>query len=151
MKTQQLIAWLLIAAGVVAYWRQSPSQPQPKPERPSAALVTAVQPVLAILKNHREDGLRLSEFYAALAGVFTRDQGALIKTTAQLRELHRRAGLLAFQRTAIVGKYPGLSDAIDKVLADQIGLDNVTLSSEQRAKAIDAFKAIAWACGGGDG
>ena len=153
MKPSTLIALLLIVVGAAAYWNNwTPRpQPQPTPERPSAALVAAVQPVIAILKNHREDGLRLSAFYAAVADVLTRDQGEVIKTTLQLRELHRRAGLLAFQRTEIVGKYPGLSDAIDKVLVDQVGLDNVTMDSAHRAKAIDAFKALAWACGGGDG
>jgi hypothetical protein len=67
-----------------------------------------------------------------------------------LRELNRRAGLLAFQRTGIEGKYPGLSEAIEKVLADQIGLDNVALDSTKQEKSKKTFKALAWACAGGE-
>ena len=56
-----------------------------------------------------------------------------------------------FQKTGIEGKYPGLSTAIDKVLEDHIGLDDVPIDATKRAATIDAFKALAWACGGGHG
>jgi len=84
-----------------------------------------------------------------VADVIARDQGKVVQTTSQLRELHRRAGLLMFQRTGIEGKYPGLAEAIDKVLCDQIGLDEVTLDAAKQMAAIDTFRALAWACGGG--
>jgi hypothetical protein len=105
---------------------------------------------VAILKSHAEDGAKLSGFYSALADVIERDQGRVIQTTQVLRELNRRAGLLAFQRTGIEGKYPGLAEAIEKVIADQIGLDNVALDSAKQDASKKTFKALAWACAGGN-
>ena len=74
-----------------------------------------------------------------------------MKNVEKYRETNRRAGLLMFQETGIQGKYPGLAEAIDKVLADQVGLAVVPLDAEKRKRAIDALRAIAWACGGGHG
>ena len=154
MKPSTFVGILLITIGIVASLsrreREPEPQPQPRPDRPSAELVAAVQPVVALLKNHRDDGRRLSALYMAMADVIARDQDGIIQTTAQLRELHRRAGLLAFQRTGIAGKYPGLAEAIDKVLADHIGLEVTPMDAARRTKAVDAFRALAWACGGGD-
>lgn len=151
MKTSTLLAIALIGLGLVAHFGFSPkvSNPVPTPDRPSETLATAVGPVAAILKSHVEDGEKLSGFYSALADVIERDQGRVIGSTKELRELNRRAGLLAFQKSGIEGKYPGLAEAIDKVLADQIGLDNVALDADKQAKAQNTFKALAWACAGG--
>jgi len=90
----------------------------------------------------------LAAFYLSLADVVERDQGKVIQSTAELRETNRRTGLLMFQETGIQGKYPGLAEAIDKVLADQIGLAVVPLDAEKRKQMIDTLRAIAWACGG---
>jgi hypothetical protein len=151
MKTSTLLAIALIGLGLAAHFgfSQKASSPAATPDRPSEMLASAVSPVVAILKSHAEDGLKLSGFYSALADVIERDQGRVIQSTKELRELNRRAGLLAFQKSGIEGKYPGLAEAIDKVLADQIGLDNVALDAAKQAKAQNTFKAMAWACAGG--
>jgi hypothetical protein len=149
MRPTTILAAALIGWGVFAHTGFDKPGPAPLPDRPSASLLTAVKPVTAILKGHTDDGMKLATFYSAVADVLARDQGKVITTTAQLRELHRRAGLLMFQKSGIEGKYPGLAEAIDKVLADSVGLDNVTLDAEKCQHAIDAFKAFAWACGGG--
>ena len=149
MKASTFFALVLIVWGVLATGGAQKPSPEPKPNRPSDALVAAVGPVATILKGHAEDGRRLATFYSAVADVIARDQGKVIQTTAQLRELNRRAGLLMFQKTGIEGKHPGLAEAIDKVLADRIGLDNVALDAAKQTAAIEAFRALAWACQGG--
>jgi hypothetical protein len=152
MNTSTRIALVLLCIGLAArVWPHvatvSPA-PSPAPDRPSDALATAVAPVAAILKESPEDGRRLAAFYLALSDVIARDEGRLIQTTAHLRELNRRAGLLAFQQTGIDGKHAGLAEAIDKALADQVGLANVPLDADKRKRALAAFSALAWACGG---
>ena len=154
MRNSTALAFALILVGAAAaVWPRvapSPPAPTPVPERPSDALAAAVAPVAAILKGHVEDGRRLAGFYASLADVVARDEGKVLQTTAHLRELNRRAGLLAFQRTGVSGKHPGLAEAIDKVLVDEVGLENVALDAAKRKRAVDALKALAWACGGKD-
>jgi hypothetical protein len=152
MKTTTFLAIVLIGLGLAAQFGFGAKALSTLPtyERPSEPLVAAVTPVAAILKSHFDDGAKLAEFYSALADVIQRDQGRVVQTTKELRELHRRAGLLAFQRTGIEGKYPGLSEAIEKVLADQIGLDNVALDPAKQEASQKTFKALAWACAGGN-
>jgi hypothetical protein len=149
MRPTTICAAILIGWGVFTHLGVQKPRPEPKPERPSDALMAAVKPVTAILKGHGEDGSTLAAFYQAVADVLARDQGRVIQTTAQLREFHRRAGLLMFQRTGIEGRYPGLAEAIDKVLVERIGLDSVAIDPVKQAAAIEAFRALAWACGGG--
>jgi hypothetical protein len=152
MKASTLFALVLIGAGLAMQFGLSakPPAPTPTPDRPNNTFVSAVSPVVTKLKSHTDDGAKLAGFYTALADVLERDQGRVIQTTKELRELHRRAGLLCFQRTGIEGKYSGLSETIDKILADQIGLDNVNLDSAKQTAAINTFKALAWACAGGE-
>ena len=149
MKPTTLLALGLIVTGLVATWRPAAPTPEPIPAPSDDALRAAVAPVRAKLAGHQEDGRRLASLYSSLADVLARDQGKVITTTAQLRELNRRAGLLAFQKTGIAGKYSGLAEAIDKVLTDRIGLDNVALDSAKQTAAIESFRALAWACQGG--
>ena len=149
MKTSTFFAVVLIVWGVLMHPGPQKPSPAPKPNRPSDALVADVGPVVAIMKSHPEDGRNLAAFYSAVADVIARDQGKVVQTTAQLRELNRRAGLLMFQKTGIEGKYPGLAEAIDKVLANSVGLDNVALDAAKQTAAIESLRALAWACQGG--
>jgi len=120
-----------------------------KIDRPSESLVASVAPIQTILAGQKEDGRKIAAFYLSLANTIARDQSKIIQTAADLREINRRAGLLMFQQTNIKGKYPTLTPAIEKVLADQVGLENTPLDDVRRAKAVEAFRAIAWAAGGG--
>jgi hypothetical protein len=144
-RSNLLSACLLVAAGV--WFVQSKSAPAvPDSPAPDAALQVAVSPVKAI-KVDSVDGRRLAGFYSALADVVSRDTET-ISTMKALREVNARAGALCFQQTGIAGKYPGLADAIDKVLAARLGLDNVALDAAKRAEAVATLKALAWAFGG---
>jgi hypothetical protein len=151
VKAFTIVGILMIALGVLSHFDKPTPQPAPTPvpNRPSDVLAASVQPIAAILKNHADDGGKLADFYLSMADVISRDQGKVIQTTANLRELHRRAGLLMFQRTGVQGKYPGLAEAIDKVFVDRLGLENVAFDSAKQSAAIEIMKAIAWACSGG--
>lgn len=149
MKSSTFFGLVLIALGVFCQLDNATPRPSPSPDRPSDALATAVAPVATLLRGQTEDGQNLAAFYSAVADIVARDQGKIVQTTAELREVHRRAGLLMFRKTGIEGKYPGLAEAIDKVLADRIGLDNLALDTAKQTAAIETFRALAWACRGG--
>jgi hypothetical protein len=137
----------LIVAGAVAAWRQPAHRPEPNARVPDAPTQAAVANVREILANHQADGKQIAAFYRALADVIERDAGQVLRDVADVREANRRAGLLMFQRTALQGKYPGLSDAIESALTELVGLDNVPLDEAKRKTVVAAFRALAWACG----
>ena len=116
---------------------------------PPPELKTLVTPLRGIITD-KKDALKAANFFLEFADVIDRDKD-VITTTAMIREGFVRAEKLMLQRTAMVGKYPGLGAAKDNVLKETIGLESVTLDDEKRKKAVDSFKAIAWAIGGDDG
>ena len=118
-------------------------------EEPSAALKSSVAPLRGIISDD-EDALRAASFFLEFAGVVERDTG-VIPSTGVLREGFILAEKLMLQRTKMVGKYPGFGSAKDKVLEETIGLENVPLDADKRAKVVAAFKAVAWAIGGNNG
>ena len=118
-------------------------------ELPPPELKVLVAPLRGIVTD-KKDALKVANFFLEFADVIKRDKD-VITTTAMIREGFIRAEKLMLQRTAMVGKYPGLGAAKDNVLKETIGLESVTLDDEKRKKAVDSFKAIAWAIGGDDG
>lgn len=95
--------------------------------------------------NSKKDGQRLCDLYIDLATLIELDaENETIKTTEEIRQANTLAGPML--RMNMQGKYPGLADAAQIVIASQIGDDAVALDSELRKKAVDAFKALAWAC-----
>lgn len=155
MKPTTLTALALILVGLWSAQRPADAVPAAAVVLPSPLLTAAVQPVQAVLAAAPDktassaDGRQLAAFYRALAAVVSRDAGKTIKSAGQFRDLNRRAGLLMFQQAGLTGKYAGLAEAIDKVLADQVGLDNTAFDDARRARAVAACEAIAWACEGG--
>ena len=118
-------------------------------ELPPPELKTLVTPLRNIVTD-KKDALKVANFFLEFADVIKRDTD-VITTTAMIREGFIRAEKLMLQRTSMVGKYPGFGAAKDNVLEAIIGLESVELDDEKRQKAVDAFKAIAWAVGGNDG
>lgn len=114
---------------------------------PSAELKTLVEPVVKAIKagpNAKVDGKLIGNFYTDGAEVIGKDPN-VSRTTMALRNAHMDAGQLMFTRLGIKGKYPGLSEAIEKVFMDTLGNTNRTLSQEDRDKLVKAMQAIAWA------
>ena len=111
-------------------------------QEPTAELKEATKSLVGIISDP-VDAVDAAQFYVDFADVIERDAD-VIKTTGTIREGFVRAEKLMLQRTELVGKYPGFGEAKDKVLEDQLGLEDVQLSEEARAAAVNIFRAIAW-------
>jgi hypothetical protein len=90
---------------------------------------------------------RLVHFYNDLADVIERDSQYL-KLTYQIRELNIRAGVLAFDKTGMKGKYPTLGADIEEATVRMFGgeIKNAPITPELRKRFVDFYKAVAWAC-----
>lgn len=114
-------------------------EPIPDPDEPSVemkSIVASVEPI--------EDA-ELAQFYADFADLVARDSDVL-KNTGHIREAHIRSGKLMFQGTGIKGKYPALAEKIDSAIQTAIGVENVNLTPELRARTVQVLKALSWAC-----
>lgn len=95
--------------------------------------------------DKEKDGQRLALLYLDLATLVELDgDQEVVKTTEEIRQANALSGSML--RLNLKGTYPGLSDAANNLLVSQIGEDIVPLDGELRAKAVDAFRALAWAC-----
>jgi len=158
------IALILYGAGYVTsnlanvdtdlvWWSQDP-QPQVIPDSavvidvPSEELKALVSSLRGVIVD-RKDAIKTSHFFLAFADVVARDK-EVITSTAILREGFIRAEKLMLQETELVGKYPGFGLKKDAIIIEAIGLDNVELDAEKRAKAVAVLRAIAWMVGGDD-
>lgn len=113
-------------------------QPAPQPEPLSVemrAIVAEVEPYSVP---------ELTAFFRDFADVIRRDE-TVIRTTGDIREAYIRAGKLAFQKTGLQDKTPGLGEKVDAALAKALGLSHVTLTPELRGRAVEILEALAWA------
>jgi hypothetical protein len=107
----------------------------------------ATGPVADALKSATStDRARVRAIYAALADVTNRDAGSRIANVAAWRAVHSDALRLAVGKTDLPGKYPGLDRAVETVLAQHIGLDNLPLSGEVKDKLVTGLKAVERPC-----
>lgn len=67
----------------------------------------------------------------------------VVKNTEEIRQANSLAGVML--RLDIKGKFPDLAKEAKEVIVAAIGDDNINLSPELRAKAVDGFNALAWA------
>lgn len=118
-------------------------------EQPSnPELLEASREIVRILQNgdssRVNDGRRLSALYLDLATLIQLDgEDMVVKNTEEIREANRLSGLML--RMNIKDKYPNLATACSRTLAVVLGDDMVELDSSLRSKAVEAFKALAWA------
>lgn len=70
-------------------------------------------------------------------------EDTVVKNTEDIRQANSIAGVML--RLDIKGKYPDLAKEAKEVIVAAIGDDNINLSPELRAKAVDGFNALAWA------
>ena len=117
-----------------------------------AAVRELCEPVIEALKNgsssRQKDGRRLSDLYFDLATLIELDgENEVVKTTEEIRQANSVSGVML--RLNIKGAYPGLTEAAHNLVVSQIGDDMVPLDSNLRSKAVDAFRALAWACNEG--
>lgn len=67
----------------------------------------------------------------------------VIKTTDEIRQANSIAGPML--KLDVKGKYPKLAEEAKEVIVAAVGDDDINLSTELRAKAVDGFNALAWA------
>lgn len=113
-----------------------------------------VAPVAVLLpKILPADRIYINHFYDAFASIVESDGFAsspLITDTERLRRFHAGSLQFAIDKNK-VGQYPGLADAIDSVFFSALGAEVRPITSEDRATAIEAANAIAYAMQVNDG
>ena len=116
--------------------------PLPTPDEPDNITKLAVTPVTSYIVANKiaESDLKLlSEFYSDFSKELLKSS---VKDTGAFRTAYIEAGKKFFQGTGIDNKYSGLSDIIDKILADQLTLQIVPLDKVKTAKLLHG---ISWA------
>lgn len=95
--------------------------------------------------NTSEDAKRLSSLYSDLALLVSLDgDNEVIKTTDEIRQANSLSGLIL--QLDLKGKYKNLASSCNNVIVAAIGDDSLLLDPALRSKAVDGFKALAWAC-----
>lgn len=103
---------------------------------------------LSVDSDRKVDGKRLASLYNDMATLISLDgTDEIIKTTEDIRQANRLSGLML--KLDIKGKYPDLPEANEALVKAAIGDDQVLLNQDLRAKAVNGFKALAWACNEG--
>jgi hypothetical protein len=108
--------------------------------------------LVALLKSFgssaKDDSLRLRDLYLDLSTLVSLDgENQIVKNTEEIRQANSLAGVML--RLDIKDKYANLAKEAKDVMVSAIGDDQVLLSAELRTKAVDGFKALAWACNEG--
>jgi hypothetical protein len=110
--------------------------------KPNIAYQTLVEP-LRQMEIDKKDAVEIRDFFWQLSQMIQHEPG-FIKTTAQFREFNMVAGGLNFAGLEMKNKYPDLGEAIDSIIMDSIGKQNVPLDDDKRAKLYKTLHAIAW-------
>ena len=151
-KTLLIVAVLLITVGLVKpsnfNWRPNIDNKPVSIEvvKPTNKdLLDSCLDVIKILKGGKSDAKRLSSLYNDLALLVSLDgEDEVVKTTDEVRQANSLSGVML--RLDMKNKYRGLSSACNNVMISAIGDDSVLLDKSLRNKAVDGFKALAWAC-----
>ena len=94
------------------------------------------------------DGKRLAQLYWDISSLIELDgENEVIKTTEDIRQANSISGTLL--HLDMKNKYPGLADAAKALISASIGDDQLLLDSGLRTKAVEGFRALAWACNEG--
>jgi len=151
-----IIGGLLIALGLIkpeiGFLKNNSDIKIPSISKPTnTELLDECEQVAKILKSSSAssyDAIRLASLYMDISSLIELDgDDAVIKTTEEIRQANSLSGLLL--RLNIKGKYPELASAAKSVIVASIGDDNVPLTKDLRAKAVESFRALAWACNEG--
>jgi hypothetical protein len=120
--------------------------PEPKDE----TVKKEADDVVALLKEAgaKNDARRLRDLYIDLAKLVELDgEDEVVKSTEEIRQANSLTGVML--RLDIKGKYPNLAKEAKEVVVSSIGDDQILLSKELRAKAVEGLNALAWACNQG--
>jgi hypothetical protein len=120
------------------------------PEPTDQAVKKEADDVVSVLKEAgaKNDARRLRDLYIDLAKLVELDgENEVVKSTEEIRQANSLAGVML--RLDIKGKYPDLAKETKEVVVAAIGDDQILLSEELRAKAVEGLNALAWACNAG--
>jgi hypothetical protein len=120
------------------------------PEPTDEAVKKEADDVVTLLKEAgaKNDARRLRDLYIDLAKLVELDgEDEVIKSTEEIRQANSLTGVML--RLDIKGKYPNLAKEAKEVVVASIGDDQILLSKELRAKAVEGLNALAWACNQG--
>lgn len=117
-----------------------------KPSNPT--ILDKCEDVIKALKSdpdRKTDGVRLASLYNDIATLISLDgEDTVLKNTEEIRQANKLSGVML--KLDIKGKYPELAKSTNSVIVAGIGDDSMMLDSKLRQQAVDAFKALAWAC-----
>lgn len=103
---------------------------------------------LSVSSDRKTDGKRLSGLYNDIATLISLDgEDEVIRNTEEIRQANRLSGLML--HLDIKGKYKDLPSSAESLIKEAIGDDGVPLTPDLRAKAVEGFKALSWACNEG--
>lgn len=103
---------------------------------------------LSVNSDRKIDGKRLASLYNDIALLISLDgDSQVITNTEEVRQSNRLSGLML--KLDIKDKYENLAEANHSLIVEAIGDDVILLDANLRAKAVEAFKALAWACNEG--
>lgn len=162
------VTWVVIAAMCFAFagpeiklnmpsWIKFPGFPSvsvldvsiPEPSNDMKRLVEShkITELVKDGKAPKKDATLLAQHFYLFGKVSAANE-TLIKTTADLRTANAVVGaaLLGNANIKAGEDYPGLGKAIDEVIIESLGKEVKPLNSDDRAKAVKTFEAIAWAC-----
>jgi hypothetical protein len=107
----------------------------------------AAGPVAEAMRHaSRAERQTVKGIYRALGDVTERDAGKVVRTMGAWRQMHSDSLRLAVGGTDLVGKHPGLDVAVESVLKEYIGLDNVALGPEQIRALVTACRSVEQQC-----
>lgn len=94
--------------------------------------------------SSKSDSKRLRDLYIDMSNLVELDEeSAVIKNTDEIRSANSLAGIML--HLDMKGKYANLSKETNQVIVTSIGDESVPLSKTLRSKAVDGFRALAWA------
>tara|TARA_R100000008_G_scaffold84592_1_gene72411 strand:- start:681 stop:1160 length:480 start_codon:yes stop_codon:yes gene_type:complete len=132
-------------AGMLDGMRNHPSSVTVLASEPSPELKESVKgiPVLITGSDAAVDKIQISDYFNQVANVI-RDDPGFINNTQIVRRFNSTAGQINFAGQSLKDKYNGLGSAIDDLIKNAIGNENVELDKEKRDKLVNLLKAIAW-------
>jgi len=90
------------------------------------------------------DGNKLARLYYDMSILIELDSDSVINSTGAIRQANVLAAKLL--QIDLKGKYPGLSEACDALVKENVSENSVPLNTTLRLKAVNAFRALSWGC-----
>lgn len=117
-----------------------PATPEVVVPAPPIDLQAIARPVTTALAGHPSEAAQVAVMMTQLADLVGRNDDL---TTGQVRNTFAATGRILQAQLSV--SVPGLGEAMDKVFAESIGLENRALDATTKARVVETCKAVAWA------